>query len=549
MLSSVFTKTLRDRWIAMLVATVSLGLMVVFALAVYRDVDVSFYQDLPPAVLDLMGIPQDAGVAALSFGAMYDFIGVFVLAGLAISMGAAAVAGEEQDGTIGLLLGNPVSRRAVVVSKAISMVVLIGSATLVLWGLGVVAPGWMGVEADGLHLGAMMLALFVNALVYGFLALAIGAATGNRGAASGVAVSVMILGYLAASLFPLTENLGWLGELFPWHYYNSSRPLTNGIDWGHLAVLAGIVLVSFVAAVVGVAQRDLKEKSVGVTLFDRLRANPRTRRMMERIAGAARVSRISIKTMSDFQGMLVITGMIVFYVGLILGPLYGFIPSDLVDFFSEFPDALIAMIGGADMATPEGFYQAEMFSITGPVAIIALTASMGAKALAGEEEKGTMGVLLSNPITRGYVISEKTIALTVYAVALGVLMFLGTWFGVLIGDFGLSAGALAAASALLVLLGLVFGGLALAIGAATGRTRLASGVTAAVAIVSYFVWSFFPLSETFESWAVISPFHFYLGGDPLRNGMVWDHAAVLAVIFVVLVLASLPLFSRRDLVG
>jgi ABC-2 type transport system permease protein len=298
-----------------------------------------------------------------------------------------------------------------------------------------------------------------------------------------------------------------------------------------------------------VASRDLKEKSVGVTVADRLRANHRTRRIMERVAGAARVSRISVKTMSDFQGMLVVTATIVFYLGLIMGPLYGFVPQDLVDFFSQFPDALIAMIGGADMATPEGFYQAEMFSITGPVAIIALTASMGARALAGEEEKGTMGLLLSNPITRGHVISEKTAAMVGYALGLGVAMFLGCWVGILIGGLAIDAGRLAAASAQLVLLGLVFGGLALVIGAATGRSRLASAVTAAAAVAAYFVWSFFPLSETFERWAVVSPFHFYLGGDPLRNGVIWDHVAVLAVIFMALVLASVPLFSRRDLGG
>jgi ABC-2 type transport system permease protein len=549
MLHSVFTKAVRDRLVATLVAAVSVGALTVFSMVVYRDVDVSLYQNLPPALRELMGIPDAAGVAALAYGAMYDFIGVLVFAGLAISMGASAVAGEEQDGTMGLLLSNPVSRRGIVISKSMAMVALIGLGALLLWALGVLAPRWSGVSVEGLDPGAMTLALGVNALVYGFLALAIGAATGNRGAASGVAITVMIVGYLAESLLPLTENLGWVAEIFPWHYYNSSRPLINGIDWGQLAVLIGIVVVSFVGALVGVASRDLKEKSVGVTLADRLRANRRTRKIMERIAGGARVSRISVKTMSDFQGLLVVTGMVVFYLGLIVGPLYGFVPQDLVDFFAQLPDVLIAMVGGANMATPEGFYQAEMFSITGPVAVIVLTASMGAKAIAGEEENGTMGLLLSNPVTRGHVISEKTVAMTIHALTLGVAMFLGCWLGARLGSLDISAGGLAAASTQLALLGLVFGGLALAVGAATGRPRFASTLTAAAAVVAYFVWTFLPLSERLEPWAVLSPFHFYLGGDPLRNGLVWDHIAVLAAMFLTLALVSVPLFSRRDLRG
>jgi len=549
MFANVFTKTVRDRTLGMLIGTFSVGVMLLFGLAVYRDIDLSFYQQLPRAMLELMGIPPEGDVGGLSFGAMYDLIGAFVLAGLAISMGASAVAGEEQEGTFGLLLGNPLSRRSVVVSKSLSMVAVTGLGAFILWGFGIVSPLWLDIDMTGLHLGAMILALFVNSLVYGFTALAIGSWSGNRGAASGASVALMIIGYLAASLFPLTANLKWVGELFPWHYYSSSTPVINGADWGHIAVLVALALVLFGVAYVGVVRRDLNEKSAGVTIFDRLRANPRTQKAMDKIAGSARVSRISIKTMSESQVVLVITGAVMFYMGILIGPLYGLIPPDIIDFFDDFPAALIAMIGGVDMTTAAGFYQAEIFSITGPVAMIVLTATMGARALAGEEERHTMGLLLANPISRSRVIVEKTTAIVVYAVALGVMTFLGSWIGALIGGVDLSVGAIAATSALLALLGLVFGGLALAVGAATGRSRLASSTAAGLAVAAYFVWSFFPLSEAFEGWAVLSPFHFYLGSDPLATGMAWGDAGVLVAIFVVLVGMSMPLFERRDLRG
>ncbi|MGD2042717.1 MAG: ABC transporter permease, partial [Acidimicrobiia bacterium] len=67
--------------------------------------------------------------------------------------------------------------------------------------------------------------------------------------------------------------------------------------------------------------------------------------------------------------------------------------------------------------------------------------------------------------------------------------------------------------------------------------------------LSYFVFSFFPLSETFEPWAQLSPFTLYLGSDPLTNGMAWIDAAVLVGVFLVLVAVSVPLFHRRDLRG
>ncbi|HSM45084.1 MAG TPA: hypothetical protein VK969_08735, partial [Acidimicrobiia bacterium] len=95
MLANVFTKAVRDRTVSTLIGAMSLGLMLWFGLTVYRDIDISFYQQLPAAVLELMGVPSEGGVGGLAFGAMYDFMGAFVLAGLAISMGASAVAGEE----------------------------------------------------------------------------------------------------------------------------------------------------------------------------------------------------------------------------------------------------------------------------------------------------------------------------------------------------------------------------------------------------------------------------------------------------------------------
>ena len=38
----------------------------------------------------------------------------------------------------------------------------------------------------------------------------------------------------------------------------------------------------------------------------------------------------------------------------------------------------------------------------------------------------------------------------------------------------------------------------------------------------------------------LSPFYYYLGGDPLNNGMDWTHAAMLAAICVVLDGAVVP---------
>lgn len=550
MLSNVFTKTIRDRMLAMLIGSISIGLMLWWGMAVYRDIDIGFYyENLPPAILELMGIPASGDVAGIAVGAMYNLMGAFTLAGLAISMGAYAIAGEERDGTFGLLLGNPLSRRSVLVSKTTSLISVTALGVLILWGFAMVIPGWLGVDMTGIEVNAIVLALFFNALVYGFLALAVATWTGNRSLGSGVAVAVMLVGYLGASILPLTENLADWARVFPWYYFSGSNPVVNGTDWGHIAAMAGMSAALFVIAFVGVVRRDLRQKSVDRTIFDRLREDPRTKKIIDRIAGSARVSRISIKTASEFQGLLLITAGIMFILGIFMPFFYSLIPGEFRELVESFPDALVAMIGGADMSTVEGFLQAEIYAITAPIAILVVTIVMGARAVAGEEERHTMDLLLSNPVTKTHVILEKVLSMSTFAAAIGVATFLGTWVGLILAGQTVSVGNLAATSVLLTLMGLVFGGIALALGAAFGRSRMASGVTAGVALIAYFMFSFFPLSEGFEPWAALSPFDLYLGGDPLVNGMAWLDAAILAVVFIALVALSVPLFQRRDLRG
>jgi ABC-2 type transport system permease protein len=518
-------------------------------MAVYRQIDVSFYYDMPQALLDLMGIPEGGDVAGLAFGAIYGLMGAMTLAGIAISMGSGAIAGEERQGTLGLLLGNPQSRTRVVVSKAASMVMLLGMGSLFLWGAGLWVPSFLDVNMTGIHVGALVFHMFVNSLFYGFLALAIGAWTGNGTVASGTAVAVMLVSYLASGILPLIESLEGLAKIFPWYYFNASAPVINGVDWGHMAVLVGLTIALFSLAIVGLNRRDLRSRNTGVTILDRLRANPKTAKIVERIAGSARVSRISMKTASEHQGLLVVCAMIMFYLGLMIGPLWAILPDSFQDVISQYPDVLLGMVGSADMSTPEGYLQAEVFSLMGPATFVALTALMGSRAIAGEEQNRTMGLLMANPLRRSTIVLEKTMSMIAYSVVLGVATFLGVWIGNLLAGIDIPAANLAAITALLILLGLVFGGVAMLVSAATGKTRVAAYGAIGVTLAAYFAFSFLPLAESLAGYARWSPFSLYLGSDPLTNGMAWGDAAVLAGIFVALIALSIPLFQRRDLRG
>jgi ABC-2 type transport system permease protein len=519
-----------------------------FGMSVYRDIDISLYTSLPDVLLSLMNIPKDADVGSLAYGAIYTSYGALTLAALALVMGAGSIAGEERNGTLGLLLGNPKSRTQVLLSKAGSMVLLTVLGALVLWGAGRLAPVVLDVSVAGIDVEALLVFMAVNALFYGFLAMAIGAWTGKRGLASGATAGIMVISFVAVGLLPLVEGLENVARAFPWYYFIGSDPHVNGIDWGHLAVLSigGAVLAG--AAVIGFNRRDLKGQTTGVSLVDRLRANRITRQAADRLAGSARVSRIWVKTASDHQGLLFVTAALMFLVmGVMIGPMYNAIDKALLDLTDSFPEAILALVGGGDLSTPEGWYQVETFGMMAPIAVIVVTVAIGSRALAGEEADRTMGLLLANPVSRSTVLLQKAFAMVLYGFAVGFAIFAGVAVGSLVGGLGMDMGNIAATSLLVTLLGLAFGALALALSAATGRVSIATYGTVGVALVFFLINAFLPLSDNLAGYAKWSPFYYYLSSDPLVNGMHWGHGALLAVLGLALVALSVALFRRRDL--
>ena len=410
--------------------------------------------------------------------------------------------------------------------------------------------GILDVALGDMKVGAYSIHLFANTLFYGMLAAAIGAWTGSRGLASGIPAGLMVVGFIAVGVLPLIEGWENVAKVFPWYYFDGATPLINGISPGHLAVLLGGSIALGAAAYVGVNRRDLKGQTVGTTLLDRLRAYPLTQKIVDRLAGSTRVSRIWIKTASEHQGLLIVVAYVMFLLmGVLMGPLYALMDTTLLEYADQLPEELWAFVGsaGSGMSTPEGFYEVETFGLTVPIAIMVVTIVIGSRGLAGEEANRTMGLLLANPIKRRTVVLEKTYSMVALAMAVGFATWAGVWAGSALGRLGLNPLNIAAACLLGTMLGLVFGGIALALSAATGKVRVAVFGTVGIALVAFLINSIAILNDTVESLAVFTPFNYYLGNEPLSNGMDWGNLAVLVIVFAALIVAAVALFDRRDL--
>lgn len=170
-----------------------------------------------------------------------------ILLVLTLGYGASCLAGQDEDGTLGLLATLPVSRAGILRSKLVALVLQVLPAA-VLTAVAVVA----GRAADlDLGVGAVLattLACVLLALDFGILALVIGARTGSRGTALGVASGVAAASYLISSLAPVTD---WVHpirfvSLFYWAVGNGQ--LKDGVGGTGFAVLVAVGVLLALAA-------------------------------------------------------------------------------------------------------------------------------------------------------------------------------------------------------------------------------------------------------------------------------------------------------------
>lgn len=220
--------------------------------------------------------------------------------------------------------------------------------------------------------------------------------------------------------------------------------------------------------------------------------------------------------------------------------------SEFNDYIAKLPEAIRNLIGG-DYGTPQGYVQAEMFSLLLPVLMIVYAIGAGSRALAGEEEAGTLDLLLSTPIRRSRVLLDKFWAMVGASLLLAALAWVSI---VAIGrPFGLTVSLvnLAAAAANLLLLGVAFGSIALAVGSATGTKAMAIGVTSGLALVTFIVKTLAPSVPAIKPLRLLSPFFYYADHKPLSNGFNGADIAVLSGIAIVAAIVALVAFDRRDL--
>lgn len=219
--------------------------------------------------------------------------------------------------------------------------------------------------------------------------------------------------------------------------------------------------------------------------------------------------------------------------------------------FAGLPPAVQAALGlqAGALTSPPGYLNSQFFANLLPVLLLVFAIGLGAWAIGGDESGGTLELLLSNPINRVRVSVERALALMLSLGLLTAVAGLGlVVLAPLVGlDRGLGSDRVLEAAIATGLMALTFASLAFATGAASGSRGAAISVASAVAVALFMIEGLAEQVQVLRPIREASPWHWLLGTDPIRQGLLWHGWVLPMLVSALLLTVGTLVFAQRDL--
>ena len=210
-------------------------------------------------------------------------------------------------------------------------------------------------------------------------------------------------------------------------------------------------------------------------------------------------------------------------------------------------DATAAALFGVTgkISSSGGWLNANIYANFFPLVLLLLTIGYGAASLAGQDEDGTLCLLVTLPVRRTGIVLQKVGAMVLQAILLvvvvAVFVLIGRWF-----DLSITVANVASVSTAALLMGLDFGIIAMAVGAFTGRRGTAIGVGTGLATASYLVSSLAPVASWIRPARYASLFYWSVANNQITAGVTFADVAVLLGVGLGATWASVFAFRRLD---
>ncbi len=211
------------------------------------------------------------------------------------------------------------------------------------------------------------------------------------------------------------------------------------------------------------------------------------------------------------------------------------------------PEAMVIAMGYDAIGSAAGYLESTVYGLLAPILLLVFAVALGARLIAGEEEAGQLELEAAAPIGRIRALLERYAALVVAVVLLAVVTGVTSAALVVALDMDVALAGGAAATVGLAQLVVALGTVAFAVGAATGRRAWALGIGAGLAVASFMANALGPMLENGDWLEQASPFWWYLGNDPLVEGLGLAGSLALLTLTALALGVAVAAYDRRDL--
>ncbi len=243
---------------------------------------------------------------------------------------------------------------------------------------------------------------------------------------------------------------------------------------------------------------------------------------------------------------IIIWGVVLGALGALYVALFPSMGGLLESYMSEAPEQMQQYMGstGGEL-TIEQWLEMEFFNGIIPLALPFMAMVIGARAIAGSEERKTLDLLISNPIPRWQLVAGTLLTMAAALAGVLAITWVLTYVAVPAAGVDLSPGRLARGLVTLWPFCLFFGALALFLSALLRRAALAIVIPGVVLVGMYIIEALSQVSQSIEPLRVLA-LQYHLGGA-LGSEFPWTGVLIALLGVCVFSAAGMAAFARRDI--
>jgi polyether ionophore transport system permease protein len=546
MFSSVYLKTLRGYWIAILGWGIGMGLVLVELLA-----GVSALISTPQARADLAAMAAQfawnaeaikadtpGGYATWKLGTF-----IFIVAIWPLLAASRTLRGEEERGQMDVLLSMPRPRWRVAVEKVAAI-----WTALLLIGLIMALVAYataLKFEPDITLGAALLFGLNVSlaCAVIGGIALLISQFTRERGPAAGATGAILAVFIVVDSLHRVIPSTDWISRLSPTYWYNLSKPLipSYGTHFEGLALQLALALLLTAVAVWLFLRRDVGDVIALPGWLRRMqRPRPASRELPVRdwslgSVYARSLGQIAMPTLWWTAGTAAFGALMVVLVEQMASNFQKL--ADASPFFTQ----LVRQLGGSGTSFNDTLLSFVFFFM--PLIVMGFAVTEVSR-WSGDEGDGRLDMVLATPQSRPVVILGRfaavaTSSIVISLVTLGSILIVSVLAGV-----PLDTGNIVAASLELIPMALFVTAVGY-LGAGWLRNAVETGLLSFLLAAWIFITFLGPELRLPDAALKLSALYYY--GTPVVHGFESGSILVIVVVGALALLLAVLRFSRKDI--